>query len=73
MRVILKKIRKMWEMKHMIENDWDKIRENRINQECRRILNKILDLPNDELMYEMIHAVLSEMLKIIGKAYMIEK
>lgn len=27
MRVILKKIRKMWEMKHMIENDWDKIRE----------------------------------------------
>lgn len=46
---------------------------NRINQECRRILNKILDLPNDELMYEMIHAVLSEILKIIGKAYMIEK
>ena len=36
-------------------------------------MNKILNLPNDELMYEVIHAVLSEMLKIIGKAYMIEK
>ena len=46
---------------------------NRINQKYRRILNKILNLPNDELMYEVIHAVLSEMLKIIGKAYMIEK
>ena len=34
MRVILKKIRKMWEMKHMIENDWDKIREKTLKLVC---------------------------------------